>query len=250
MPAAAAPPRKAAPASPKVVQAAAPAVASEGLLRISTADAAGDPVMAQFWIEGADSRTLTNADGIGLLSLPPGDHTLRVSASGYASIRRQIRIEPGVERDLLISLSGSRASIANDRIIIDDKVYFETGSADLLAKSHSLLDEIALLILDNAQLSLIEVQGHTDSVGRAQDNLTFVGGARVPEPSRQRRSLRPTPDRQRHGGRRSDRGGGYRGRPSPEPTRGVPRPRDIGSMSGSPLRPSAVVGPDSNLFKN
>ena len=173
VPVAAVPPRKAESSSPKVAQAAAPAVASEGLLRISTADAAGEPVMAQFWIEGADTRTLTNADGIGLLSLPPGDHTLRVSASGYASIRRQMRIEPGVERDLLISLSGSRASIANDRIIIDDKVYFETGSADLLPKSHSLLDEIALLILDNAQLSLIEVQGHTDSVGRAQDNLTL-----------------------------------------------------------------------------
>ena len=252
VPEAAAPPRKAALSSPKVAQAAAPPTASEGLLRISTADAAGDPVMAQFWIEGADTRTLTNADGIGLLSLPPGDHTLRVSASGYASIRRQMRIEPGVERDLLISLSGSRASIANDRIIIDDKVYFETGSADLLAKSHSLLDEIALLILDNAQLSLIEVQGHTDSVGRAQDNLTLSAARarRGDGLSRQRGSLRPTPDRQRHGGRRSDRGGGYRGRPSPEPTRGVPRPRDIGSMSGSPLRPSAVVGPDSNLFKN
>ena len=84
-----------------------------------------------------------------------------------------MRIEPGVERDLLISLSGSRASIANDRILIDDKVYFETGSAELLPKSHSLLDEVALLMLDNPQLSLVEVQGHTDTVGRAQDNLTL-----------------------------------------------------------------------------
>ena len=70
VPEAAAPPRKAALSSPKVVQAAAPAVASEGLLRISTADAAGDPVMAQFWIEGADTRTLTNADGIGPSACP------------------------------------------------------------------------------------------------------------------------------------------------------------------------------------
>ena len=28
-------------------------------------------------------------------------------------------------------------------------------------------------MLDNAQLSLVEVQGHTDTVGRAQDNLTL-----------------------------------------------------------------------------
>ena len=150
-----------------------PPMQSEGLVRVSATSAVGEPVVAEVWIENSDVRTTTNDDGVGLLSLPVGEHTLRVSASNHASVRRTVRIDGGSELDLLVSLSASRASISDNRILIEDKVYFETGSADLLQQSNSLLDEVALLILDNPHLSLIEVQGHTDSVGQEEDNLAL-----------------------------------------------------------------------------
>ena len=52
-------------------------------------------------------------------------------------------------------------------------MYFETGSAELLVRSHSLLDEVALIILDHPEIIHVEVQGHTDSVGRAANNLAL-----------------------------------------------------------------------------
>ena len=150
-----------------------PPTQTEGLVRVSASDAQGAPILAALLVEETSTRVTTNADGVGMLSLPAGEHTLRITAAGHAPLRRALTIEVGSERDLLVSLSRSRASISDDRIIIDDKVYFETGSAALLVQSHSLLDEVALLILDHPELTQIEVQGHTDSIGRAQDNLAL-----------------------------------------------------------------------------
>lgn len=134
--------------------------------------------MVEIRVENTGSSITTNEDGVALLSLSAGEHILRVSAPGHAPLRRPLTIEAGAERDLLISLSEARASISDDRILIEDKVYFETGSASLLPRSHSLLDEVALLILDHPELALIEVQGHTDSVGREEDN-TALSSARA-----------------------------------------------------------------------
>jgi len=146
---------------------------TEGLLHISASDSRGEPIEANLWLESTDTRVTTNDDGVALLSLSAGEHTIRISAPGHASLRRMMTIEAGTERDLLVSLSASRANITDDQIIIDDKVFFETGSASILAKSHGLLDEVALLILDHPDLGRIEVQGHTDSVGQENDNLTL-----------------------------------------------------------------------------
>ena len=51
-----------------------------------------------------------------------------------------------------------------------DKVQFETGSDKLLPVSFPLLDQVAQVMLENAQIELIEIQGHTDSTGSAGIN--------------------------------------------------------------------------------
>jgi len=63
-----------------------------------------------------------------------------------------------------------RVRIVGERIQIDEKVMFALGSADIDGQSHSLLNEIATTLTDHPEIELIEIQGHTDSQGKAGFN--------------------------------------------------------------------------------
>ena len=69
-----------------------------------------------------------------------------------------------------------RVVLTDSNIQIMDKVQFETGSATLLPVSFPLLDQVAQVMVENEQIELIEVQGHTDSTGSAGINRTLSKG--------------------------------------------------------------------------
>ena len=64
----------------------------------------------------------------------------------------------------------ARVVLTDSNIQIMDKVQFETGSDKLLPVSFPLLDQVADVMLENPQIELIEIQGHTDSTGSAAIN--------------------------------------------------------------------------------
>jgi outer membrane protein OmpA-like peptidoglycan-associated protein len=64
-----------------------------------------------------------------------------------------------------------KAVVIGDAIVIFDKVFFKTGKATILKKSYSLLNAVAQTLQDNLQITLLEVQGHTDSDGEDSYNL-------------------------------------------------------------------------------
>ncbi len=51
-------------------------------------------------------------------------------------------------------------------------VQFETGSAKLLASSHTILDQIATIMTDHPEQKL-RIKGHTDSIGEAEPNMAL-----------------------------------------------------------------------------
>ena len=51
-------------------------------------------------------------------------------------------------------------------------IQFETGKAVIVKKSYPILDEIAKVFVDNPSY-IIEVQGHTDNVGKAEVNMNL-----------------------------------------------------------------------------
>ncbi|HUQ01499.1 MAG TPA: OmpA family protein [Kofleriaceae bacterium] len=67
--------------------------------------------------------------------------------------------------------------LTDSNIQINDKVQFELGSDKLLPVSFPLLDAVAQVMVENPQIEIIEVAGHTDASG---------GAARNRELSRQR----------------------------------------------------------------
>ena len=65
----------------------------------------------------------------------------------------------------------ARVIVTADAIEIMDKVYFNTGKASIKNVSYPLLDDVAAVLMNNLDLTLIEVAGHTDSQGSNKSNL-------------------------------------------------------------------------------
>lgn len=63
-----------------------------------------------------------------------------------------------------------RVVLEKTSIVIDDKIFFETGRAEVSAVSSPLLDEIAKVLEETESVELVEVQGHADDVGAALRN--------------------------------------------------------------------------------
>ncbi|MEZ4366588.1 MAG: OmpA family protein [Kofleriaceae bacterium] len=70
----------------------------------------------------------------------------------------------------------ARVVLTASSIVIKDKVQFETGSAELLAVSFGLLDDVAAMLVDNPQIESLQVEGHTDSVGSDAANKKLSQG--------------------------------------------------------------------------
>jgi len=63
-----------------------------------------------------------------------------------------------------------RVVLTASSIQIKDKIQFKTGSAEILPASFGLLGDIAAVMKDNPQIEVLQVEGHTDSVGGAAYN--------------------------------------------------------------------------------
>lgn len=63
-----------------------------------------------------------------------------------------------------------RVVVRDDRIEILEKVFFETGSAVIKEESFGLLDDVAKVLVEHANILKIEVGGHTDSQGSSSYN--------------------------------------------------------------------------------
>jgi outer membrane protein OmpA-like peptidoglycan-associated protein len=62
-------------------------------------------------------------------------------------------------------------SMGKGQLHIEGLIYFKTGKSKIKKQSYALLLEIALFINQHPEITLIEIQGHTDSRGRASTNL-------------------------------------------------------------------------------
>ena len=61
-------------------------------------------------------------------------------------------------------------TVEGGEIRILEKVYFDTGKATIKTKSHTLLKDVAALLVKYPNIKRIEVQGHTDAVGSDELN--------------------------------------------------------------------------------
>jgi outer membrane protein OmpA-like peptidoglycan-associated protein len=63
--------------------------------------------------------------------------------------------------------------VSGDEIVILEQVQFDTGKATIKKASDRLLNEVAGVLKDHAEIARIEVQGHTDDRGLPAQNQTL-----------------------------------------------------------------------------
>ncbi|MBW2452941.1 MAG: OmpA family protein [Deltaproteobacteria bacterium] len=64
-----------------------------------------------------------------------------------------------------------RVKIVDNKIVINEKIQFELAKANILAESHSLLDELVKTLQDNPHVKKVRIDGHASSEGPDAFNL-------------------------------------------------------------------------------
>ena len=145
---------------------------SPGTVIVSAKTSDGLPVPVNVRVLGQTPRRVpATADGVTQLKLPPGTYSLVLSADGFRNVEKTVAIDEAGSATVEVVMEGGRVKLDGDRILILDKVYFETDSAQIKQESLQLLDEVASTLLNHPELSNIQVQGHTDSRGAQDYNL-------------------------------------------------------------------------------
>ncbi|MDD9934196.1 MAG: OmpA family protein [Myxococcales bacterium] len=69
-----------------------------------------------------------------------------------------------------------RVEVTAGKIMIRDKILFESGKSTIREESHGLLDEIAGVLRDNAHIREVSIEGHTDADGNDKYNQKLSDG--------------------------------------------------------------------------
>ena len=122
---------------------------------------------------GTSEVARTGEDGKAMIALGAGEHVIIVEADESASVRREMVIADKDEKVLSVALAPAKAKLDAKRIVILDVVNFETGAATILPQSFPLLEEVAGILLNNPQVKMVRIEGHTDDRGNDKMNLTL-----------------------------------------------------------------------------
>jgi outer membrane protein OmpA-like peptidoglycan-associated protein len=97
---------------------------------------------------------------------------LALSACGPIAFQDSINFASAKEPEpVAVEVKPKRAQISGDQIVLDGKIQFDYNSATIKQESHSLLDEVADVLTENADIELLDIVGHTSSEGSDSVNL-------------------------------------------------------------------------------
>ncbi|MEZ4320847.1 MAG: OmpA family protein [Myxococcota bacterium] len=140
------------------------------VLSLSITDRDGTPLDATVDFVGAERLPgVAVAKGSASIELPPGDWTVFARAQGWAAQAREVHITDAPAA-LSFSLQPARVRRVGNELRADD-IQFATGESAIRADYDTLLQEVAALMLAEADIIRIEAQGHTDSVGSVAANM-------------------------------------------------------------------------------
>ncbi len=148
----------------------------EAAVRLTVLTPAGEPVPSAKAIWQSDVQhclpegLTTITDGSALVDVGPGTHRLNVSADGFSAEETSVEAIAGQTSEVVVLLKPTRVRVEAERIVILEKVFFETGKAVIKPESYNLLDEVATTIATNPQIGRVQIGGHTDNQGSESFN--------------------------------------------------------------------------------
>ncbi|MBK7581588.1 MAG: carboxypeptidase regulatory-like domain-containing protein [Myxococcales bacterium] len=112
------------------------------------------------------------ADGSGAFrfeNVPPGAAKITVTAQGYFTSVTELEVKPQEDLKATISLNkrpkAPNVTVAANELKLKKQVHFAHDAATIEPDSAALLEEIADVLKNRAEIAKLEIQGHTDNTG-------------------------------------------------------------------------------------
>lgn len=164
---------------PKAAAAVVAPLAGPSTLKGSVINQSGAPLAATVSVPSSKLEPKHFAGGDYELTLPAGPQVIEASAPGFLTQARRLTSRPGetvVADFVLVPAPAPKKTliiVRKDRIEIKQQVHFAVAKAVILPDSDQLLDQVAAALLENAQLELVRIEGHTDDHGNDAQNLAL-----------------------------------------------------------------------------
>ncbi|MBS1665305.1 MAG: PD40 domain-containing protein [Bacteroidetes bacterium] len=118
------------------------------------------------------SNLQTDETGNYLVTLPKGkDYAFNVKRKGYLFFSDNFSLSHA-GGDTTFNIDIPLQPIEANAAIVLNNIFFETNKYELKSESQTELDEVVQLLKDNPTVH-IQIDGHTDNVGKAPDNKTL-----------------------------------------------------------------------------
>jgi outer membrane protein OmpA-like peptidoglycan-associated protein len=147
-----------------------PPAEKEGILTGKVTSAKDDkPILANVTIVEVEKKVVTDAStGVYKVKLEPGTYTVKAEADNYVTTA-----EPGVivkDKETTIKNFKLNEKIVKGQVITLRGIYFDTGKATIRPESYHVLDDAVRVLNANPKV-IVEIAGHTDSVGSDSYNM-------------------------------------------------------------------------------
>ena len=118
------------------------------------------------------SKVQTDETGSYLITLPIGkDYAFNVNRKGYLFFSENFSLSQKVP-DSTYNIDIPLQPLEVNAAVILKNIFFDVNKFDLQPASTSELDKVVMLLKENPTLK-IQINGHTDNVGKPADNLKF-----------------------------------------------------------------------------
>lgn len=136
-------------------------------LHLQAVDAFGRPIDATWTLESGEELE------DGLNTVPPGDLRLAVTAEGFFGETVDLTVREDRAAEVQAVLYASLVTLTDRRLIIHDKVHFETNEAIIKPESFELLNMVARTLVEHPEVLGVRVEGHADERGGDDFNLNL-----------------------------------------------------------------------------
>jgi outer membrane protein OmpA-like peptidoglycan-associated protein len=158
---------------------------NEGAISGQVKDEHGTPVAgAHVEVTGpSGALTATASEGLfAVADVPEGTYLVRVEAEGFMIqlVEIEVRSRETATPQIILIKKPDTVLVTREanELALKQQIGFDTNSAQILAGSDGLLRAIADLLLRNRDITLIEIQGHTDNRG-GRDRNQLLSQARA-----------------------------------------------------------------------
>jgi outer membrane protein OmpA-like peptidoglycan-associated protein len=116
------------------------------------------------------SKVQTDETGSYLITLPVGkDYAFNVNRKGYLFFSENFSLSQNVP-DSTYNIDIPLQPLEANAAVVLRNIFFDVNKFDLQPSSTSELDKVVMLLKENPTLK-IQINGHTDNVGKSADNL-------------------------------------------------------------------------------